>query len=81
MKLTKNFLDPKYNLPELDKVPCKRCRKIPPTEKREKLSSGGIKKSYIDRSSRIDCDGSVGKGQSKNVTYCLRCWEEAVFKK
>ncbi len=81
MKLTKGMLDSKYNLPELDDVPCKICGKIPPTKKIKRTSSKGRKNAYIDRSSRIDCDVAIGDKPSKNVVYCIKCWRQEVFGK
>lgn len=77
-KLANKLFDNDLNVKELDGRKCVRCFKIPPIKEiKKKSNEKGIYRTFVDRSSRIDCDAG-GKGVSRLVTYCKECWIEEV---
>jgi hypothetical protein len=62
------------NIRELDNKPCALCGEIPSIKVVTDETHSG--KPYIDRTSRMDCDGG-GKKQSLPMTYHKKCYLKA----
>lgn len=77
--LSKVIFDIELNTQYLDGKPCKRCHIVPEIKEYMFKTKKGKLIPRMDRSSRIDCDSSIGSELPKFETYHKECWLKEVL--
>ena len=73
------LFDNDLNIAPLDNIPCRTCGKVPEIKEYMARTLKGTLILRVDRTSRIDCDASMGDEPSILVTYHRECWIQEVL--